>query len=104
SEEHTSELQSLTNLVCRLLLEKQPVERDGRGAGAAVGGVDGYGVVEHFQRETGSFRCLLREYDGASASIEAHQDARTRHLRRHGEAAAASARDLDRASSRCSTA
>src|ERR1019366_4699442 len=25
SEEHTSELQSLTNLVCRLLLEKKPV-------------------------------------------------------------------------------
>src|SRR5437016_6900340 len=27
SEEHTSELQSLTNLVCRLLLEKKKVER-----------------------------------------------------------------------------
>src|ERR1019366_10684983 len=26
SEEHTSELQSLTNLVCRLLLEKKPKE------------------------------------------------------------------------------
>src|SRR5262249_57315532 len=28
SEEHTSELQSLTNLVCRLLLEKKKQERD----------------------------------------------------------------------------
>src|SRR6202023_4213822 len=27
SEEHTSELQSLTNLVCRLLLEKKQYER-----------------------------------------------------------------------------
>src|SRR5262249_62342928 len=27
SEEHTSELQSLTNLVCRLLLEKKKIER-----------------------------------------------------------------------------
>jgi len=27
SEEHTSELQSLTNLVCRLLLEKKNNER-----------------------------------------------------------------------------
>src|SRR5437016_7842462 len=27
SEEHTSELQSLTNLVCRLLLEKKKTER-----------------------------------------------------------------------------
>src|SRR3989339_392702 len=27
SEEHTSELQSLTNLVCRLLLEKNTMER-----------------------------------------------------------------------------
>src|SRR5438046_4403475 len=30
SEEHTSELQSLTNLVCRLLLEKKKTERTGR--------------------------------------------------------------------------
>src|SRR5438093_7753869 len=29
SEEHTSELQSLTNLVCRLLLEKKKKERRG---------------------------------------------------------------------------
>src|SRR5258706_11937913 len=30
SEEHTSELQSLTNLVCRLLLEKKNSPRSGR--------------------------------------------------------------------------
>src|SRR5258706_9662533 len=30
SEEHTSELQSLTNLGCRLLLEKKKVERPSR--------------------------------------------------------------------------
>src|SRR5437016_8761646 len=30
SEEHTSELQSLTNLVCRLLLEKKKTEFTGR--------------------------------------------------------------------------
>src|SRR5262249_52563940 len=29
SEEHTSELQSLTNLVCRLLLEKKKTDLDG---------------------------------------------------------------------------
>src|SRR5437016_12129775 len=28
SEEHTSELQSLTNLVCRLLLEKKKTQKD----------------------------------------------------------------------------
>src|SRR5437016_8893747 len=28
SEEHTSELQSLTNLVCRLLLEKKKIEKN----------------------------------------------------------------------------
>src|SRR5437016_8681641 len=28
SEEHTSELQSLTNLVCRLLLEKKKMQKD----------------------------------------------------------------------------
>src|SRR5438093_5214743 len=32
SEEHTSELQSLTNLVCRLLLEKKKHERNHRRA------------------------------------------------------------------------
>src|SRR5215213_12008342 len=31
SEEHTSELQSLTNLVCRLLLEKKKQRRSGTG-------------------------------------------------------------------------
>src|SRR5438093_7660670 len=30
SEEHTSELQSLTNLVCRLLLEKKNTVQEGR--------------------------------------------------------------------------
>src|SRR5438046_5673376 len=30
SEEHTSELQSLTNLVCRLLLEKKNINDDNR--------------------------------------------------------------------------
>src|SRR3989339_735444 len=34
SEEHTSELQSLTNLVCRLLLEKKKISR--RAIGASV--------------------------------------------------------------------
>src|ERR1039458_4202422 len=33
SEEHTSELQSLRHLVCRLLLEKKTAPADGRGNG-----------------------------------------------------------------------
>src|ERR1019366_542569 len=36
SEEHTSELQSLTNLVCRLLLEKKKYSRRGLGSTATV--------------------------------------------------------------------
>src|SRR5438046_6671739 len=36
SEEHTSELQSLTNLVCRLLLEKKKEERERPGAYATI--------------------------------------------------------------------
>src|SRR5258706_6152085 len=38
SEEHTSELQSLTNLVCRLLLEKKkkPRRHDGDGRADAI--------------------------------------------------------------------
>src|SRR5438093_3304037 len=35
SEEHTSELQSLTNLVCRLLLEKKNDDLEAAGAGEA---------------------------------------------------------------------
>src|SRR5438093_4108432 len=37
SEEHTSELQSLTNLVCRLLLEKKKNSRRANGSMQAVG-------------------------------------------------------------------
>src|SRR5437016_10763914 len=37
SEEHTSELQSLTNLVCRLLLEKKKTRVLRRGARSAPG-------------------------------------------------------------------
>src|SRR5262249_57196410 len=36
SEEHTSELQSLTNLVCRLLLEKKQTTRTSRAARSAA--------------------------------------------------------------------
>src|SRR5438093_9835722 len=38
SEEHTSELQSLTNLVCRLLLEKKKKEQSPPAWGASGGG------------------------------------------------------------------
>src|SRR5437016_10808682 len=38
SEEHTSELQSLTNLVCRLLLEKKKSRRSAHGAGRRKAG------------------------------------------------------------------
>src|ERR1035438_10697738 len=41
SEEHTSELQSLRHLVCRLLLEKNSTETSARAL--AAGGVDGVG-------------------------------------------------------------
>src|SRR5437016_7209550 len=38
SEEHTSELQSLTNLVCRLLLEKKKQKQNKRQYGSATEG------------------------------------------------------------------
>src|SRR5437016_10098167 len=40
SEEHTSELQSLTNIVCRLLLEKKKLKQHGSNVGrcARLGG------------------------------------------------------------------
>src|SRR5437016_8089047 len=43
SEEHTSELQSLTNLVCRLLLEKKKTEETARTFAARL--PDGHGPV-----------------------------------------------------------
>src|SRR5438046_7989269 len=42
SEEHTSELQSLTNLVCRLLLEKK--KKTHQFDGFALGGLNRYNV------------------------------------------------------------
>src|SRR5437016_8603814 len=39
SEEHTSELQSLTNLVCRLLLEKKKEPKGGREKASRLGTV-----------------------------------------------------------------
>src|ERR1035438_3488727 len=49
SEEHTSELQSLRHLVCRLLLEKKD-EKVGAGWKVDLGfGKDGKGCVDHHQ-------------------------------------------------------
>src|SRR2546430_6076007 len=44
SEEHTSELQSQSNLVCRLLLEKKKQPRSESGAPAEFDDIDGYDV------------------------------------------------------------
>src|SRR2546430_9001758 len=43
SEEHTSELQSQSNLVCRLLLEKKKIHWDD-------GGADGWSVEDYMSR------------------------------------------------------
>src|SRR5574341_2442198 len=43
SEEHTSELQSPTKLVCRLLLEKKKDADKGEGAGTGVSGAGEHG-------------------------------------------------------------
>src|SRR5438046_7876549 len=44
SEEHTSELQSLTNIVCRLLLEKKKYKRNWLGRGS-IHDVDIYTAI-----------------------------------------------------------
>src|SRR2546427_7306106 len=49
SEEHTSELQSQSNLVCRLLLEKKKnEERPAKGRRCAIG--DGFGKLVNCRR------------------------------------------------------
>src|SRR5438093_9300779 len=45
SEEHTSELQSLTNLVCRLLLEKKKIESETDVEGSDADAVGECGVA-----------------------------------------------------------
>src|ERR1019366_4748660 len=64
SEEHTSELQSLTNLVCRLLLEKKTVNRNGTGGagGAVLRGLSG--DLQHVQPLAGPAP-LRRDAGGA---------------------------------------
>src|SRR5438093_7439747 len=46
SEEHTSELQSLTNLVCRLLLEKKNEAKRQRHIKIATASLQGFGRVD----------------------------------------------------------
>src|SRR5438093_10111075 len=50
SEEHTSELQSLTNLVCRLLLEKKKNREAAGQYNVGAYDVDGKGVSHHVAR------------------------------------------------------
>src|SRR3954466_9874047 len=52
SEEHTSELQSHDNLVCRLLLEKKTEGKGGPGAG---GGARGGGARRRRGRASGGY-------------------------------------------------
>ena len=64
------------------------VERDRRGAGAAVGGVDADRIVEHFERQAGGLGVVAGEHDRARAGIEHHGDPRAVDLRGDGEIAA----------------
>jgi hypothetical protein len=72
----------------------QAIERDGGGAGAAVGGVDVDRVGQEFKRQSRGLRRLLGEHDGGRAGVEHHGDARAVDLGRHLEVAAAAAHDL----------
>src|SRR5262249_60498976 len=71
SEEHTSELQSLTNLVCRLLLEKNKADHGDPGGGHPAGGapLSGRGLPRRDQ--------LARPPRHLPRASPAHQDAHT---------------------------
>src|SRR2546430_12968861 len=49
SEEHTSELQSQSNLVCRLLLEKKKTQRERRPSSVPTADVNQFAGVRHHQ-------------------------------------------------------
>ncbi len=73
----------------------EAVERHRRRAGAAVGGIDVDGVVEHFERQAGGLGGFLREHHRARAGIEHHRHARAVDMRADREIAAAAAHDFD---------
>jgi hypothetical protein len=75
--------------------DRHPIERDRRGAGAAVGGVDVDGIGEDFEREPRRLGRLVGQHDGARAGVEHHRDVSAVDLRRDRETSAAAARDLD---------
>src|SRR5688572_31948585 len=73
SEEHTSELQSQSNLVCRLLLEKKKKKKGGRRHGArervehrscALEHRWSPGVADFEQRAAGAQACSVGARDG----------------------------------------
>ncbi len=53
--------------------DREAVERDGGGAGAAVGGVDLHRVGQHFERQARGLGGLLGQHDRARAGVEHHR-------------------------------
>ena len=51
--------------------DRDPVERHGRGAGAAVRGLDRDRIVQEFERQAGGLGGLLRQHHGARAGVVA---------------------------------
>src|SRR5437016_4482953 len=75
SEEHTSELQSLTNLVCRLLLEKK---KDWLHSGDGSGKADP-GAGQSARRPAAAVRCLA----DVVPRVQGPPQSEVPHLRRH---------------------
>src|SRR2546430_6061392 len=75
SEEHTSELQSQSNLVCRLLLEKKNSEQRDPQAGRELT-TDGHGggpfVLERLHPDDGCQRHAYGESDDRRERVEPH--------------------------------
>src|SRR5437016_10945031 len=79
SEEHTSELQSLTNLVCRLLLEKKKMNNsradilnasiERKNSSISRSGATSRSVMSN-KRHRGRSRCNITEYDRAGETAE----------------------------------
>ena len=64
------------NRAFRKSTDRNAVKRHRRGTRAAIGGVDIYGVVEHFDWQAGGLGCFLCQHHRCCAGVQDHWNSR----------------------------